>query len=162
MYSKEPSQWEGQFEQQKQMLKLMDKKLFEILRSKCFFPKCLKCRWLLDFIFIIEEMLQNTCYIFSTFHVVVIFWIFHEYIFFALFVLISLKCHYIHVCYAYRIIVKDKTLDIDRYFQILSHCCIKSLFHFSHWFSSIYSVLDKSVLRALSVLIITTYLFSSI
>ena len=36
-YSKEPSQWEGQFEQQKQMLKLMDKKLFEISIQSVFF-----------------------------------------------------------------------------------------------------------------------------
>ena len=33
-YSKEPSQWDGTFEQPKHMLKLMDKKIFTILRWK--------------------------------------------------------------------------------------------------------------------------------
>ena len=36
-YSKEPSQWDGSFEQPKHMLKLMGKKIFTILRSKILF-----------------------------------------------------------------------------------------------------------------------------
>ena len=36
-YSKEPSQWDGSFEHPKHILKLMDKKIFTILRSKILF-----------------------------------------------------------------------------------------------------------------------------
>ena len=36
-YSKELSQWDGTFEHQKHMLKLMDKKIFTTLRSKFLF-----------------------------------------------------------------------------------------------------------------------------
>ena len=35
-YSKEPSEWDGSFEQWKHMLKTMDKKIFTMLRLKTF------------------------------------------------------------------------------------------------------------------------------